>query len=139
MVPGVLSFWSDGFQHHSRICRYSGSPRCAKGTLMTDATLWNRTWGPQSDGTTLFATSPIMTGFEPGTSEAGNRTQDLASSYLVLNCYTIWGPQSQVFLMWGNDILMGYLGRESNPGPSNSSMLALPLSHTMASGCLRSN
>ena len=27
---------------------------------------------------------------------------------------------------------MGCLGRESNPGPSKSSMLALPLSHTMA-------
>ena len=84
------------------------------------------------DGTTLFATTPIMAGFEPGTSEAGNRTQDLASSCLVLHRYTTWGPESQVFLMWDKGILMGCLGRESNPGPGKSSMLALPLSHTMA-------
>ena len=34
--------------------------------------------------------------------------------------------------MRGKEGLMGCLGRESNPGPSKSSMLALPLSHTMA-------
>jgi hypothetical protein len=132
-VPGVLSFSVGWFSLQFPDLTLLRDPNgVLKALLMTDATLWNCTRGPRSRWNYPFCLYTHHGRFEHGTSEARKRTQDLASSCLVLNSYTIWGPQSQVFLMRGKEGLMGCLDWESNIGPSTSSMLALPLSHTMA-------